>query len=238
VPAAAASWLQSADLSILVADEDPAVCADVAALDDVGVRTTVCRDGAEALWHAGRVEPAVVVLSASLPVVSAVEVTAVLCRHGVGPEAVLVGVASGETDQVAPVLAAGAGRIVARPYRAAEIRPLLHHPVSRMRQRRRLAAVLTVGPLELDGPAFEARAAGRPLPLTLREFQLLRLLMLHAGDVVSQDEIRQEIWPARGGAVTANTIAVHVRRLRTHVGSVAKIVAVRGVGYRLAVAGG
>ena len=57
--------------------------------------------------------------------------------------------------------------------------------------------------------------------------------MVHADSVVSQPQIREELWEARGDSVRANTIAVHIRRLRSHVDGVADILSVRGVGYRL-----
>ena len=222
------SWLESAPVRVLVADEDPGARSGLPHLVGPGVDVTVCTDGAEALWHAGRVEPVVVLLSATLPVVSAADVAAVLARRGAVRGAVLVGVAVGEAEQAGPVLAAGATGVVSRPYRAEEIQPLLRGHLERPRAR-----VLEAGDLTLDGPAFEARAAGRPLRLTLREFELLRLLMIHMGRVVPPDTIRREIWAARGETVTANTIAVHVRHLRRHIAGVADIVTVRRVGYRL-----
>lgn len=196
------------------------------------VSPTVCEDGAEALWHAGRIRPVLVLLSASLPVVSAMDVAAVLTRHHEDVETVAVGVGVGEADRAGPVLAAGARHVVSRPYREVEVEPLLR---THRERAERAVAVLAVGPLELNGPAFEVRAAGRPLPLTLREFELLRLLMLHAGDVLSLERIGREIWGARGETVSANTIAVHMRHLRRHLQGIAAIVAVRGVGYRLSV---
>jgi len=230
------SWLQPTTLRVLVADEDPAARASVPAVLGAGVSATVCDNGAEALWQAGRVEPTVTILSATLPVVSAAAVAAVLSRHG-GGHGVVVSVAVGQADRAGAVLAAGASGVVSRPYRVAEIEPLLRAHLAQMEQHRRETAVVTAGALELDGPAFEARAAGRRLRLTLREFELLRLLMLHAGGVVSPDRIRREIWESKGETVTGNTIAVHIRHLRRHVAGVAEIVAVRRVGYRLTVSG-
>lgn len=200
-----------------------------------GVSATLCGDGAQALWLAGNVEPVLVILSATLPVVPAAEVASVLSQHGRCPATIAVGVAVGGADQAGPVLAAGAHSVVSRPYRAREFEPLLRSHRAEAERKREQAAVLTVGPLELDGPAFEARAAGRPLRLPLREFEILRLLMVHAGAVVSQEYLRQLIWGARGESVTSNTIAVHVRHLRRHLAGVCTIVNVRGVGYRLAV---
>ena len=237
LPGPVSSWLEPAALDVLVADEDPAARATLTAVLGAGVRTTVCDNGADALWEAGRTDPAVTILSATLPVVSAADVASVLSRHGHGAGSVVVSVAVGDADRAGPVLAAGASGVLSRPYRGSEIEPLLRTHLALLERRRRDASVLVAGALELDGPAFEARAAGRPLRLALREFELLRLLMLHAGGVVSPGLISSEIWESRGETVTANTIAVHIRHLRRHLHGVAEIVAVRRVGYRLDVPG-
>lgn len=221
-------------VSLLVADEDAATRALVPALAGPEVSVTLCEDGAAALWLAGRVNPVLVLLSASLPGVTATEVAAVLTRHGDCSPTVAVGVSAGEAERAGSVLAAGARHVVSRPYRRSEIDPLL--AVHRERALRE-TPVLVVGALELNGPAFEVRAAGRPLQLSLREFELLRLLMLHTEAVLSTDRISEEIWKPRGETVSANTIAVHMRHLRRHVQGVASIVAVRGVGYRLTLDG-
>jgi two-component system OmpR family response regulator len=230
----AASWWGTGALGILLADEDPAARAELPALVTPGVRVTVCADGAEALWHAGRIGPAVVILSATLPVVSAAEVAGVLARHREGLDTIAVGVRVGEADRAGPVLVAGAGRVVSRPYRPGEIEPLLRECLERRGQRPD-QAVLTLGPLHLDGPACEARVAGRPMRLTLREFELLRLLMVDAGRVVPHQRIRRQLGEARGKSVGPDAVAVHVRRLRMRLAGVADILAVRGLGYRLRV---
>ena len=229
------SWWGTGPLSVLLADEDPAARAALQGLMAPGVRATVCGDGAEALWQAGRIAPSVVILSATLPGVSAAEVAGVLTRHREGLDTVAVGVGPGQAERAGAVLVAGAGRVVSRPYRSGEIEPLLRECLDRRGQGRNGTAVLTVGPLQLDGPAFEARAAGRPMRLTLREFELLRLLMVHAGSVVSHQQIRRQLGEARGKSVSPDAVAVHVRRLRACLVGVADILAVRGMGYRLRV---
>ncbi len=237
VQGSAPPWWESPGLDVLVADEDPASRAGLQGMFAPRVNATVCGDGAQALWHAGRHEPAVVILSARLPVVSAAEVAAVISRHRGGPGAIAVSVGPGEADLATPVLEAGANSVVSRPYRSHEVEPLLANYLVQRDQVLQRAAVVTVGPLRLDPPAFQASAGGRRLCLRLREFGLLRLLMLHAGSVVSQQHIREQLWEARGDSVSANTIAVHVRRLRAHLDGIAQIVAVRGMGYRLVVDG-
>jgi DNA-binding response OmpR family regulator len=227
----ASPWWETSALSVLVAEEDPAERAGFQRLLNGRAEVTLCADGAEALWEAGRTGPSVIVLSATLPVVPAADVATVLARHRNGPVSIAVGVGFGQTDRAGSVLAAGANRVMSRPYQAREVEPLLREHLAAAREHR--VGVLRVGELELDGPAFTVSAAGEELRLNLREFELLRLLMLHVGGVVPQEHIREQLWEARGESVTANTIAVHMRRLRSHVQGVADIVAVRGVGYRL-----
>ena len=230
---ASASWWGVGALDLLLADEDPTARAGLEGLLAPGMRATVCGDGAEALWQAGRIVPAVVVLSATLPVVSAAEVAGVLARHSEGPDTIAVGVGPGQAERAGHVLGAGAGRLVSRPYRAGEVLALLRECLERRGRRRQEAAVLTMGPLHLDVPAFEARAAGRSMSLTLQEFELLRLLMARAGTVVPHQQIRRRLGEARGKPVGADAVAVHVRRLRRHLAGVADILAVRSIGYRL-----
>jgi two-component system, OmpR family, response regulator len=232
---AASPWWGTGALSVLVADEDPAARADLQSLLGNRAQVTLCTDGAEALWEAGRILPSVVVLSATLPVVPAADVASLLAHRRERPASIVVGVGFGQVDRVGPVLAAGANRVMSRPYQAREVSRLLREHLAQLGEHRQRLGVLRVGALELNGPAFEASAAGRPLRLNLREFELLGLLMLHAGSVVSQQQIREELWEARGDSVSANTIAVHIRRLRARLDGVADIHAVRGVGYRLRV---
>ncbi len=221
-------------LDLLLAYEDPTARAGLeGSAHPWRMRATVCGDGAEALWQAGRITPALVILSATLPVVSAAEVAGVLARHREGLDTIAVGVGPGQAERAGQVLEAGAGRVVSRPYRGGEIEPLLRECLERRGQSRREAAVLTVGPLRLDGSAFEARAGGRPMQLTLQEFELLRLLMARAGTVVPHQQTRRRLGQARGKPVGADAVAVHVRHLRRHLAGVADILTVRSLWYRL-----
>lgn len=231
-PWAPPSW-EGQEGGWLVADEDPAARAALLTIVRSRVGLTLCSDGPEALWLAGRLQPAVVLLSASLPGIPAFDVASVLARHRGGRPSVLVGVGVGEADRAGSVLAAGATGLVSRPYTESEIEPLVRAQLQEAERLHRERAVLTAGGLRLDGPAYEASAWGRPLRLRLREFELLRLLMIRPGAVVTLDQIRREVWDGRGETIRSNTIAVHIRHLRVHLAGVAEIVAVRGVGYRL-----
>ncbi len=228
-------WWEQDRLRVLVADEDEAARDAARGLMPPETSLVVCTNGAEALWFAGQGQPGVVILSATLPLVPAAAVARVLAEHRAVRQTVVVGAGFGELDRAGPVLEAGASAVVSRPYERRELRPVLDTHLDDLHRRRRDAAVIELGPLRLHGPAFEASAGGRRLRLSLRQFELLRLLMVHGDEVVSRERIQEAIWAVKGGTVSGNTVAVHVRRLRSHLVGSADITAVRGVGYRLRV---
>jgi DNA-binding response OmpR family regulator len=127
----------------------------------------------------------------------------------------------------------GAFACVSRPYRLSELLPLLRSISPDPHPERQVA--LEVGALHLDPAANQVRLRGKDIGLALREFQLLHLLMLHAGRVVTRAQIRQLVWSRDDE--TSNTITAHIRRLRARLGDDLNdpkiIVSVRGLGYRL-----
>jgi DNA-binding response OmpR family regulator len=93
--------------------------------------------------------------------------------------------------------------------------------------------ILDFGRLQLDLPAHEVRLDGQPLPITAREFALLKLLAEHPRRVFPREELFARIWGSYGDQTT---VWVHIRRLREKIerdpAHPEFIVTVRGVGYR------
>ena len=236
-PSGVPSWVDHGALTVLVADPEAEAYQDLArfCLERAAV-LVVSRDGADALFQAGRCFPDVVLLSANLAVVTAEEVIKVIRRHA--DIHIAVGISDGEADRAAPALLAGASELLTRPYRHKELQAVLGSHFARAKERHVQEAVLRVGRLELDSLAHEVRAAGRPLELTLMEFELLRYLIIHADRAVTHQQIRQDVWMARGSQASSNTIAVHVRRIRAQLDGAAQLINIRGLGYRLTAAAG
>jgi DNA-binding response OmpR family regulator len=94
-------------------------------------------------------------------------------------------------------------------------------------------AALDFGRLVVDVRAHEARVDGKPVPMTAREFALLRLLAEHPRQVFSRDHLFERIWGDYGDQ---STVWVHIRRLREKIevdpAQPRYIVTVWGVGYR------
>ncbi|MFD8530155.1 response regulator transcription factor [Streptosporangium canum] len=215
---------------LLVADPESTLAHGLAdALEREGVVVTGVTDGAQALLQAGALRPDVVLVSASLPVIGAVDfIRAVRLSR---PIPVLLGVGEGHAEQAVQALAAGATACVARPYRVPELLPLVQAAFSGESASRR---PLVLGRVELDVNAYQVRVDGHTVHLPLREFELLHYLMRNAHRTVTREQIMRHVWNSTD-ATSTNTIAVHVKRLRARLGDTDDqlIQTVRGVGYRL-----
>jgi DNA-binding response OmpR family regulator len=105
----------------------------------------------------------------------------------------------------------------------------------RRRTRAGDGVVIRLGPIAIDTDGYRATAAGQPLDLTFKEFELLRFLAERPGRVSTRPALLREVWgyDFYGGT---RTVDVHVRRLRAKLGPELEhlIETVRGVGYRAA----
>ena len=94
------------------------------------------------------------------------------------------------------------------------------------------AGILTLGPVVLDPARREARAGGRQVELTAKEFDLLEFLVRNHGIVFSRDRLLERVWGYER-PVDTRTVDSHVRSLRAKLGDAAGIVqTLRGVGYK------
>lgn len=221
-------WVASTGLVLLVADPDTTDREGlVENLHGNGIETVWCHDGASALVTFGRVQPHAVLVAPSLEKVDAATVVCTIRSETTVP--VMVRVGAEDTVAAGPVLVAGA-TAVARPCRPQELLRHLGELVPDLPARVRL----TYGPLELDPRAYSVRVHGEELEdLPLKEFELLRVLMSHADQVVTTEQISRAIWGDALRTPSPNTIAVHVARLRVRLGDATVIKRIRGLGYRL-----
>jgi DNA-binding response OmpR family regulator len=83
---------------------------------------------------------------------------------------------------------------------------------------------------------FEQQCASvdtQPMSLTRKEYDLLALLVRHAGEIIPREALLMQIW-GYGGEIRTRTLDVHVRRLRKKLGTYAEryIETIFGIGYR------
>jgi DNA-binding response OmpR family regulator len=193
-----------------------------------GVYATTLDSGLDALVELGRTDPGAVIVSSSLPDMSAEDFVQKVREHS---DAVVLAVRdTSDATAAAALIAAGAFNVISRPYDAETIWTALGRRTQPLDDH----ALLSYGPIELDARAFVVSLDGRRLrDLPYKEFAVLRALLKRAPDVVSNAELRATVWGDSVKAVSDNTITVYIRRLRQRLGSAAEIRRVRGRGYAL-----
>jgi DNA-binding response OmpR family regulator len=215
----------------VLVDPDSGVASQLMdAAAQIGIETTWCSDGADALLSVGADPPDVLVLGARTDTVDAPSIAAAVRSRWQFP--ILIGAAPAEDDLAGRALAVGASAVIARPYDISAIAPFAVSNGSRSSMG---PSVYVAGPIHVDPYAYETRVGDRDVLLTQRELELLVFLIQRRGRVASSDEISRAVW---GGPTDTNTVAVHVKRLREKLGQDPEhgefIRTIRGAGYRIA----
>ncbi len=222
---------------LVIEDEESFIEALVVGLKREGFLVTVARDGIEGLAMFDRVRPDLVLLDIWLPHKSGIDVCREL-RLRTRVPIIMVTAKSGEIDTVVG-LEVGADDYVTKPYRLRELvarmRAVLRRSPSADNGEPVVGDVLEVGGLRLDPARHEVHLNGDQVPLPLKEFELLELLMGNAGRVLTRETLIDRIWGPHYVGDT-KTLDVHVKRLRAKIeddpGRPARITTIRGLGYK------
>ena len=224
---------------ILVVEDDRLIAEVLLAyLGDAGHQVEWCTDGTVAAQTWPRRQPDLVILDLMLPGLSGLEL---LRRHRrTGSRApVIVLSARGEEEDRLVGFETGADDYVVKPFSPRE---MVLRVEALLRRTERLvlgpapAAPLRLGPLAVDLAAHEVTRDEQPLALTLREFDLLTFLTLHAGQTFTKGELLRRVWGWDFG--DTSTVTVHVRRLREKIeqdpSAPRLLLTVGRAGYRMA----
>ena len=220
---------------ILIIDDDQELCAllaDFLALE--GFSTNAVHDGAEAIEHCRDHDYDALVLDVMLPRIQGFDVLRKLREFSNTPVIMLT--ARGEdTDRIVG-LEMGADDYLPKPCNPRELAARLRAILRRAEPgaRNRTPDLLSMDALEVHTGDRSVRLAGEPVKLTTAEFNILVVLLQHAGDVVPKDTLSQQ---ALGRALTAydRSVDVHVSNVRKKLGYSGdhdRIVNIRGVGYQ------
>jgi len=221
---------------ILIVEDDPAIrSAAGISLRKIGheVRGVgTIREGEAAL-----AEPTdLLVLDLNLPDGNGLD----LCRKLAAlPEGKAVPVfiitARGSTDDVVDGLEAGAEDYMVKPFNMREFLARVRALLRRRAPRLQGDTDRVAGKLRLSEESHEAWCGGKPLELTLREFELLAVLIGNPGKVLSRQELIAQAWGA-STATVLKVIDVHIGHLRAKLGKDGKMIeTVPQVGFKLVV---
>lgn len=223
-------------LRILVVDDDPAMVGAITALVGTeGHQVVTAYDGLTAVRRFREEAPDIVLLDLAMPGPDGFNVAGQIRAAGGVPILVL----SGESSETAKVkaLSIGADDYLVKPFGRAELLARIGALMRRAGARGPEAAgPLVAGALALDPGRHTARVGDVQLLLTPTEHRLLEALVRAGGDVVPHLQLARAGWPAESDPDLL-WLKPHVARLRAKVDAAGgpSIVAVRGVGYRIAV---
>ena len=206
--------------TILICDDDKDI---VSALDiyltSEGYKTLRAYNGKEALLAVEQNEVHLILMDIMMPELDGIRATAKL-REGSNIPIILLTAKSEDSDKILG-LNIGADDYITKPFNPLEV---IARVKSQLRRYTSLGGadkspgLLTVGPISLDDSAKQVTVDGEPVALTPIEYNILRLLMTHPGQVFSSAQIYEQVWndPAYGSenTVAENTVAVHIRHLR------------------------
>jgi DNA-binding response OmpR family regulator len=193
---------------VLLAEDDPAIADPLSrALQREGYDVRVVGDGPAALDATVEQRVDLLVLDLGLPGMDGLEVCRRLRASGTEMPVLMLTARTDEVDFVVG-LDAGADDYVAKPFRLAEL-------LARIRAllRRRVPDVLESAGVRMDLGARLVTVDAHEVQLANKEFELLRVLMTRAGQVVSRDEILAEVWNDLESK-TSKTLDMHMSWLR------------------------
>ncbi len=203
--------------NVLICDDERDIVAALKIyLEAEGYRTFCAYNGREALDIVRREEIHLVLMDIMMPQMDGITAMAKL-REFCNLPVILLTAKSEDTDKVLG-LGVGADDYVTKPFNPVE---LLARVKSQLRRYMRLGGnvqppqegVLTVGGLLLNDATKEVTLEGESLSLTPTEFEILKLLMRHPGEVLSPKEIYRRVWNELPHGAES-TVAVHIRHLR------------------------
>ncbi len=211
---------------VLLAEDDTAIADPLSrALHREGYEVQVVGDGHSALESANSGNVDLLVLDLGLPGIDGLDVCRRLRASGRSIPVLMLTARADEVDFVVG-LDAGADDYVAKPFRLAEL-------LARIRAllRRRAPGTVEVNGVRMDLAARLVTVDGTEITLANKEFELLRVLIQRAGQVVTRDEILTEVW--NGPELkTSKTLDMHMSWLRRKLGDPPVISTVRRIGFR------
>lgn len=225
---------EAAPLRVLIVDDEPPIRRFLrTSLTAQGYDIVEAEDGVKALDEVRRMSPDVLVLDLGLPGMDGLEVIRRLRGGGASLPIIVLSSRADEAGKV-EALDLGADDYVTKPFGVdellARIRAAMRHKLQQQGER----PVFRSGALTVDLVRRIVTAQGAEVKLSPREYDLLRILVAHAGKVLTHRFILKEVW---GGDTDVQYLRIYIRQLRQKIEPDPErphhILTETGVGYRL-----
>ncbi|MHB1405261.1 MAG: response regulator [Desulfitobacteriaceae bacterium] len=219
--------------SVLIVEDDAKIRQLVKVyLEREGYEALEAEDGEDALEKFKQFDPCLVILDLMLPRLSGEEVCTTIRTDLQSNVPIIMLTAKVEETERIQGLRMGADDYVTKPFSPQELVTRVEAVLRRTAQR---CSKITYRELTLKPLRGEIHYKGEPIVLTHHEFRLLYFLMRHPNQILTREQIVEELYPHQEKIVTERTVDVHIGKLREKLkydGESEIIETVRGMGYR------
>lgn len=223
---------------ILIIDDEQMIVESVSYnLKQEGYEVLTALDGETGLELAQTKEVDLILLDLMLPGMNGMEICKII-RQQSGVPIIMLTAKEGEIDRVLG-LELGADDYVTKPFSMRElmarIKTVLKRTVSNGSGMLDAPKVIRIGELQIDLLGHEVTVKGQSISLSSKEYELLRIMASHPGQVLSREQLLNLVW-GNDFYGDSRTVDVHIRWLREKIevdpGEPEYILTVRGVGYK------
>lgn len=223
---------------ILIVEDEPGLAITLEdRLASEGYQVTVARDGIEGFRIACESPFDLIILDIMLPGKSGLDICRDLRQRSLTTP-ILMLTAKGQTVDKVVGLKVGADDYLTKPFEMAELLARIEALLRRASQAApKLGDTAQFGDVQVDFRRTEVTKAGNPVPLSAKEYQLLRYFLEHRGETLSRERLLKEVW-GYGATPSTRTVDVHVAWLRQKLEDDPRkprwILTVVGLGYKFA----
>lgn len=202
-------------------------------LEKEGYHVLPAHDGEEAVGLFRREKPRLVVLDLMLPKVDGLEVCRLIRGDDKKVPILMLTAKNAEVDKIVG-LEMGADDYVTKPFSVKEVVTRVKTLLRRTAWEEAPASALTAGGLEMNTETYEVRVNKKPVGLTSKEFELLKVLWGARGKALTREDLLEKVWGYdRAADIDTRTVDQHMARLRGKLGPEKKrVTTVKNIGYR------
>jgi DNA-binding response OmpR family regulator len=223
---------------ILIIEDDVAILRGLKDnLEYESYEVLTAADGEEGYYLVKEKKPDLIILDLMLPKMNGYELCRKVRHEGVTTPILMLTARGEEMDRVHG-LDLGADDYVTKPFSVPELLARIRAIIRRIQKAKTgdLPSDLKFGEVSVDFKCFEARKGDDVLDMSRKEFGILRLLAARPGEVITRDELLDEVW-GYNQYPTTRTVDNHIALLRTKLEDDPSIprhlITVHGVGYKL-----
>ena len=221
---------------VLIVEDDPGISMSLKdEFESLGYTVFKAENGKKGLAIARQKSPDLIILDLMIPFMDGYEVCRELRNEGNRTPIIMLTAKNKEIDKVLG-LELGADDYVTKPFSHRELMARVRAVLRRTSERVEDIDSYRFGQIELDFKKYEATKKGKRLDLTPLQFQILKLLIQKKGEVLSRDELLDEVWGRANVWISHRTIDSHIVNIRKKIeddpSHPDRILSIRGVGYK------